>query len=359
MAEGKLHYGVLRGKVDRHQREDDLDTPHLQIRVLDGAGEAWRVPVNVLSGDGSHLIFHRVDPLLSVPILDRLPQYSSGFTPLPALTRTAADALDFLRAPLFAWETGVEVVSTAPGDDNDLQDFLITYLDALKAQGGDIYAFGAKFPKPSQAFAPKPIDQALGTNQGVHDIHMNQGNPEGPYKKDNGTFQDGSLLLAFPNRVVGLFLRFKTQWLPTDDFGHRLPNAQPIPPGGTIGGGGPGGGGTTSPMSHPEVYIERALVNPRGSDVGLEVVVLGNTTTSPIDLGGWSLEDKNRKRHILTGRSMAPGASLAVELAGADVQLSNQGGTIVLKNADGNVVHSVSYARADAQQEGRYLRFNT
>ena len=53
-----MHYGVLRGRVDRFVREDDLDSPHLQIRVLDANQGAWRIAVNVLSSDQSLLVFH-------------------------------------------------------------------------------------------------------------------------------------------------------------------------------------------------------------------------------------------------------------------------------------------------------------
>ena len=52
---------------------------------------------------------------------------------------------------------------------------------------------------------------------------MNQGNQRpGPFAKDNGVFQDGGLVLKFGTRHVGLFIRFETQWLPTDNAtGHR------------------------------------------------------------------------------------------------------------------------------------------
>ena len=66
-------YGVLRAKLDRWKREDPPPgapkSPHLQIRVLDGHGKPWRIPVNVRSGDvtQSLVIFHRAEPLLSQP----------------------------------------------------------------------------------------------------------------------------------------------------------------------------------------------------------------------------------------------------------------------------------------------------
>lgn len=354
-----LAYGVLHGKIDLFKREDDLDTPHLQIKIIDGQNKAWRVPVNVLSGDQSFLIFHRVDPLQSHPLLATLPQVAAGFTLLPAASRSATTGVDYLRAPLFDWPTGIAVPSTRPGENDDLQDMLIAYLIQLKAQNGEIYAFGAKFPEPGQSFSPKPIDKEMGTTQGVHDIHMNQGNPNpGPFAKDNGVFQDGGLILKFATRYVALMLRFQTQWLPTDNAtGHRLANAQPIPPGGTPGGGVPPE--PPPPISAPAVYIERALVNPVGADPKKEAIVLGNTTSAAVDVGGWSLLDKNDNTETIDALIIAPGESRLVVLTGKTMQLGNKGGTIRLKNKQGAQIHAVTYSQEDAKEEGRYVRFNT
>jgi uncharacterized protein YukJ len=352
-----LHYGVLRGRVDVFKREDDLSTPHLQVRVVDGHNQAWRVPVNVLSGDQSHVIFHRADPLQNHPLLAALPQVTAGFTLLPPALRSAASALDYFRAPLFDWPTGVAVPSTGPGADDDLQDVLITYLKQLREQDGELFVFGAKFPEPGESPNPRPIDCEFHTNQGIHDVHMNQGNQTpGPFDQDNGVFQDGGLVLKFDTRYVGLFIRFETQWLPTDNAtGHRLPGAEPIPAGGApdMGGGGP------TPVTHPIVYIERALVNPVGNDPGKEVVVIGNTTTASVDLTGWSIVDKNNNVEVLRGVFLPGGESRSVVLSGSAAQLSNKGGTIILKNPAGEQVHAVSYSKEDAGQEDRYIRFTT
>src|SRR5262245_19701520 len=102
-----VNYGILRGRVDIFKREDDLSSPHLQIRVVDGNQQSWRVPVNVLSGDQSRVIFHRTDPLQDHPILAALPQIPAGLTLLEPAERSASSALDYFRAPLFDWPTGV------------------------------------------------------------------------------------------------------------------------------------------------------------------------------------------------------------------------------------------------------------
>jgi uncharacterized protein YukJ len=347
-----LHYGVLRGSVDIFKRENDLNTPHLQIKIIDGQEQAWRIAVNVLSSDQSRVVFHRVDPLQSHPVLAGLPELASGFTALPVITRSAPNALDYFRAPLFDWPTGIAVPSTGPGADDDLQDMLVTYLTQLREQRGEVFAFGAKFPEPGMPPNPRPIDNEFKTKQGIHDIHMNQGNPAGPFAKDNGVFQDGGLILKFPNRYMGLFLRFQTQWLPTDDTtGHRLPNAQAIPPGG-------GAIPEPNPVGEPDVYIERALVNPAGDDRGKEVVVLGNTTTAPVNLSGWRIVDKSDRFDTLEG-ILTAGESLRVMLTGAGAQLGNNGGTISLVNQAGTRVHAVSYAKDDVGKQSRYMRFTT
>ena len=194
-------YGVLRGKLDRWKREDPPSgssrSPHLQIRVLDGHGKPWRIPVNVRSGDvaKSLVIFHRAEPLLSHPILAGLPLLATGLTDLHQKPRSATNALDYSRAPLFDWPTGVALPPTGPGADDDLQDVVSRQLQNLKVTDGEVFAFGSHFHDP----APKPgIDTEFGTKDGMHDIHMNQGNAPHEHDEDNGVFNDGGLILHFP-----------------------------------------------------------------------------------------------------------------------------------------------------------------
>jgi hypothetical protein len=219
--------------------------------------------------------------------------------------------------------------------------------------GGDLYAFGSHFHDT----AIKPgIDTEFGTKDGMHDIHMNQGNPPGPFEDDNGVFNDGGLILRFPDHVTGLFFRFKTQFLPTDANGNRIPNvSKEVPALATA----PDPTTPTDPQpAFPAVYVERALINPVGDDPSKEVVVIGNTTPNAVDLTGWSIVDKNNAAEALAGVLLPGGASVLVVLSGSGAQLSNKGGTIRLLNPEGMLIHAVSYAKADAV-ENRFVRFNT
>ena len=44
-----------------------------------------------------------------------------------------------------------------------------------------------------------------------------------------------------------------------------------------------------------------ALVNPSGEDPGLERVMVVNTTPEAIDLAGWAIADKNKRKSLLSG----------------------------------------------------------
>ena len=355
-------YGVLRGKLDRWKREDpppgSNKSPHLQVRLIDAGGKPWRIPVNVRSGDPakSLVIFHRADPLLSHPILDGLDAMAAGLTDLNNKPRTASNALDYSRAPLFDWPTGIALPPTGPGDDDDLQDVVSRQLDELKAGGGELFAFGSYWHDP----APKPgIDTEFGTKDGMHDIHMNQGNAPHDHDEDNGVFNDGGLILRFPDHVTGLFFRFKTQFLPTDANGDRIPGvSKEIPPSSSPVDTPPLPTPGDPNPTLPAVYVERALVNPAGDDAGKEVVVIGNTTLADVNLAGWSILDKNNAAETIAGVLLPSGGSVSVVLSGGGAQLSNKGGTIRLLNPSGVLIHAVSYSKADAV-ENRFVRFNT
>jgi uncharacterized protein YukJ len=337
-------YGVLRGRPDRYKREDDASTPHLQIRVLDETGQPWRIAVNVQSDTGSHVAFWVVDPLADQPVLASLPVLATGFSGVAA---NAGHALDYVKAPLFDWKLGRVLPPSGSASSDDLQDLLSLYLDQCKNAGGELYAFGAKFDRNLH----KPIDIEFGNTDGLHgmhDIHLNQGNV-GAHAGDNGTFHDGGLILAFPDRFLGLLLGFQTQRIPTDDAGNAAPGARTI---GQILAGGP----PPPPPTVSTIYIERALVNPSGTDVGLEIVVLANLATTAQTLAGWRLVDRNG-RVTPVNAEVGAGQSLLVNLDGTGVQLGNQGGNLILRDSQNVQVDVVTYTAEDASIANRYVRF--
>jgi uncharacterized protein YukJ len=347
-----IMYGVLRGRPDRYKREDNTSTPHLQIRVLEPSGQAWRIAVNVQSQTGSNVAFWVVDPLVGHPLLASLADLPSGFK---SVTRNADHALDYVKAPLFDWKLGRMLPPSGSASGDDLQDLLSLYLDQCKAAGGEVYAFGAKFDRNLH----KPIDLEFGNTDGlhgIHDIHLNQGSVDS-HAGDNGAYHDGGLVLAFPDRYVGLLLGFQSQRIPTDAAGNAAPGAVPI---GQILAGTPAPTPTPTPAPVPAVgsvvYIERALLNPSGADPGREVVVLSSLATTPQKLANWRLVDKNG-RVTPINLTIGPGQSVLLTLDGNGVQLGNNGGTVRLLDDGNGQVDAVTYTGADAAIEDRYVRF--
>jgi uncharacterized protein YukJ len=345
-------YGVLRGRPDRYKREDNTKTPHLQIRVLENSGQPWRIAVNVQSDSGSNVAFWVVDPMPGHPLLASLPGKTSGFS---TVARKADEALDYVKAPLFDWTHGRLLPPSGSASSDDLQDLLSLYLDQCKNAGGEIYAFGAKFDQNLH----KPIDAEFGNTDGlhgIHDIHMNQGNV-GQHAGDNGAFHDGGLVLAFPDRYLGLFLGFQTQRIPTDAAGNAAAGAKAI---GQILVQGPTPTPTPTPVPIPTsfspVYIERALINPSGDDAGREVVVLASLVTTAQTLANWRLTDKNG-RVTPVNTTLGPGQSVSIALDANGVQLGNKGGNLILQDDHNAQVDVVTYTAEDASAENRYVRF--
>ena len=142
------------------------------------------------------------------------------------------------------------------------------------------------------------------------------------------------------DKWIAIFLAFQSQCFHTDDItGHRISE---------ICDGSENG--------DKSVRIIVALVNPEGHDFGLESVMLLNITPKPIDLTGWAIADKNKKKAYLEG-SIEAGEARKVRLSGKDVQLSNKGGIITLLDQKGLKVDGVSYTKKEASKSGWTIVF--
>jgi hypothetical protein len=176
---------------------------------------------------------------------------------------------------------------------------------------------------------------------------MNQGN-DPTFKKDDGVWQDGGLLIHFPahDQWVAIFLAFQSQaWHTDDKTGHAsadVPN--------------PGPGPQPSP-SEPDqlVRIVGALANPTGGEPEHETVTLLNASPNAIDLGGWQIADKLKSKHTLSG-TIGAGVTMVVNLP-QTVKLGNSGGLITLLNPQGLKVDGVSYTKEQAQRQGWTIVF--
>jgi uncharacterized protein YukJ len=345
-------YGVLRGKVVEGKREKKADSPHYQIHLVAG-GIHYRIAVNVKSQVSPSELLFLVNENFNHPLLDGLDDLAVGFTPL--LSKPNSGALDFIRGNLFPREDMRTLPFDLPGQDNDLNDKIEYFINRARLDANaDIFVFGVRWGPETAAdkvFKFKP-------GNGVHDIHMNQGN-SASFAGDDGVWQDGGMLIHFPglNQWVAVFLAFQSQaWHTDDQTGHTIPVTVPAPV--------PTPSPTPAPNPVPGplpigndliVRILAAMVNPQGPAPEKETVVLLNTSPQAINLTGWTLADKMKNKQKLTG-SIAPGSPLVVAVK-APVQLGNNGGLISLLDNSGLKVDGVAYTAADAGKEGWLVVF--
>lgn len=216
-----LNYGVLKGTVSGHKR--DADDDHYQILVHAGT-EVWRVASNVLSGatNAPSTVLYRMGLTLPDEFLTALRALKPGFKKLAS--KSGGLAIDYVRADFVKPALLKPLPADLPGDDNDLKDKLESaVVRAMEQDGAFVYAFGDRWgpeDKADQYFKFSP-------GNGVHDIHMNQGN-SGKYTKDDGVYQDGALLFDYPDgKLRVFFFAFQSQDFDTDDKTGHSKNTPP------------------------------------------------------------------------------------------------------------------------------------
>ncbi len=225
-------YSVLKGQPTAGKVVSGASA-HYQITVQapGGANGSFTVAVNIQSVDGSEVLY-AIKTGFTVPDPADLASLPSGITLLksapgglaldfvretiagqPMITRaemtllpTATNSANFLRQS----QTG-----HVPAEDqaaHALENAVVQLLNQAVADPGSVvYAFGSAF-----------VDS--GVVDGIHDIHMNQGNPADNHGGDNGVWQDGALFISLPGQSTwtALFIAFQTESWTTDDKGNPL-----------------------------------------------------------------------------------------------------------------------------------------
>ena len=210
-----LNYGVLKGTVAGHLR--DADDDHYQILVHAGK-TVHRIACNVKSAapKAPSTVLFQSKTALPAGLVKMLEALAVGYTKVPS--KPGGVAMDYVRGGIVRPASMKPVLPDAPGVDNDLKDKLEdAVVKAMGLEGSVIYAFGSKWgpemAKPDQYFRFLP-------GNGIHDIHMNQGN-SGKYKKDNGVYQDGAIVISYPQgKWLAFFFAFQSQTFDTDAKGN-------------------------------------------------------------------------------------------------------------------------------------------
>ena len=322
-------YGVLKGRAVRGNAELENTSPHYQLYLSTGQHE-YRIAINVKSQEAPSEVKYFIDENFHHVITDGLEHLATEFTLLPKDAQGNPHPLtvDFIRGNMFNIRAMVPLAYNLPGPDNDLNEKIDFHVKrAITTEGATIYIFGAAFNNSSKK------------ERGVHDVHMNQGNVE-RFKQDDGTYQDGAIMIHYPteNRWTAIFLAFQSQSIHTDDkTGHRIDHEE-------------------LPEEDTPVHIIGARVNPDGPDNGNEMVLLLNSSPEAVDLTGWTLANKQKRKFSLKG-SIAAGDVLKVYLIGQKEFLDNSGGIITLLDKNNNKIHGVKYTKQQAAKPGKTIVF--
>jgi uncharacterized protein YukJ len=339
------NYGVLVGTITNKMDspaamlKNPGSKPHFQI-LVDASNVEYRIAINVKSNQQPSDLDFFLDDDYEHPILNHIKELQPGFSKLPKEPNTAA--LDYIRGNLFDINNMKIMPTLLGGPNNDLNDIFNVHIEhAINTPGSLIYAFGSKWG-PENNKRDEYFDFLPGN--GIHDIHMNQGNV-GAHSGDNGIFQDGGLFIYFPDedRWVAMFMKFQSQFVHTNDPGEE-PEGSPITE-------------PVVPETETPVLILAAMVNPKGDDPGKEFVYLLNASDKDINLNGWMIADKLKKKDTIYNGILKAGDVTRIKLTGRGAQLSNDGGIITLLNSEGLKIHGVSFTKQDASKQGNITSF--
>ncbi len=217
-------YSILKG-TPTSGRVVTSASAHYQI-TIDADTTPYTAAVNIQSMDGSEVLYAILQPF-TPPDPGALEALAAGVTPVAS--EPGGLALDFVRQQI----GGKPMVRRAemtplpkPALDQmaarALENAVVALLNEAVADPGAVaYATGS-------AFADN------GITDGIHDLHMNQGNPPaGGHNGDNGIWQDGAVFLNLPARGAGpagwvaIFIAFQTESWVTDASGNPAKRVHP------------------------------------------------------------------------------------------------------------------------------------
>jgi uncharacterized protein YukJ len=210
-------YGVLIGTLNRFTREDRNNFGswyHGKIYV-DAPNGQYECAVDVSTPTGITVQFreiHGLDRNLFAPIL----ALTSGWH---LLARTSqSGALDYIRSPLFQIRIGCMTLIPSP-----LLSLLVRILEALLSRWIDSTGDNALNVLETQLTGSTRVfifGAPYTTGLGVHDVHMNQGDPPGQFQHLDAIWQDGGTIIERPDgELVAVITKFETQSLRTDNNG--------------------------------------------------------------------------------------------------------------------------------------------
>ncbi|KAH8658124.1 hypothetical protein BX600DRAFT_439293 [Xylariales sp. PMI_506] len=331
-------------------------SPHGSLVFSDGSTKYRQLSsaINVKStGSDPDLVYWSSNDFQH-PITERLQTLEPGFHSLTGSEQGPDGlALDLLRGNLLNISQGTILQTNVAGPHNDIVDDLTEiFSDAIDAKA-TVYLFG-------QQYSPTP--------DGIHDIHMNQGNTgRASWTRENGIYQDGSILLQYPDgHWVSVFIAFASQATETTSGGQPASGSktfaqllgqssstdanvtghhQEYDDGDRQEGEDESHHGRRHEKHHDGYRYRRYEESPLSvhyASPGQARVTVRDEQKR--DMSGWTVEDRNGKAHRLTSeeaKSISSGQPVDIQ----DFALHKAGGNVTLKDDKGNVVSQIVHSK--------------
>jgi len=240
-AANQLDYGMFKGRlkfVAPFDPTHDLKaSPHYILR-MEANGAAFNVAVNsastVPNGEGSEEVLFYLDADFQHALLKDLEALPEG------LHRDGFTKLDYLRTTGLLKMANLRPIAdvAANGQANDVNDVYNQVIGIDTTHPGEEQGYFNGKQQSSRIFYPNTdadiVVYTFGfiypTNDGLHETHMNQGNPP-PHTSENGVGQDGAVIIFKGGKYYAFFTAFATQEMPTDDSsGYPTNTAGPLEP---------------------------------------------------------------------------------------------------------------------------------
>jgi len=214
-------------------------SPHYVITVKGAGGKEFKIVINSASDtvgqDGNDNVYFYADLNFDDPLNEKLGKleqrlYTDDFPKLDYWQDSSLLDIKRMRPIPYKDEEGNRV------DVNDTISDVLT-IDADKEPQSLPYDNGSGNIHNRDFFSPTDnnvIVYGFGflfqpKEDGLHETHMNQGNPRGRHFRENGAFQDGAVIVERASSFAALFTAFQTQLLPTDMRGDPVNGARPLP----------------------------------------------------------------------------------------------------------------------------------
>ncbi len=215
-------YGVLVGTLNHFTRDDLTPTDSFRHGTLhlDTPAGQYEGAVDTLTPSGvkvqfrliRHLSRSALAPTLALPL---------GWNEL-ASTRSSG-AIDYLRSPFVPVGMVASSFSTWLFRRDSLIGRFLRWLESLRNPWMDSTGENALDALETQLLGSVRVfvfGAPSTTGLGVHDIHMNQGDPPGPFQQRDGIWQDGGVLIERASgEIVAFLVKFATQSLHTNSLG--------------------------------------------------------------------------------------------------------------------------------------------